>query len=131
MIPQPYTDPTKMDPHRATNSEPINLQSLKETCGPDGAQELLQIFLDSTMVLFQRMNGAQDNKDSKALKAAAHEMKGACGSIGANKMAAISRSMEAAALAEDWTLCSNLIAELQTSFLSVKKFCEDALCAEG
>jgi len=126
MISYPFSDPSNIDPQKI-NNEPINLQALKETCGEDGAQELLQIFLDSTEDLFGRMNRANETRDSKSLKAAAHEMKGACGSVGANKMAAISRSLESAALAEDWSSCSKLIGELQSSFLSVRRFCEGVL----
>jgi HPt (histidine-containing phosphotransfer) domain-containing protein len=124
MISHQYGEQANIEPQRV---EPINLHALQEACGTEGAHELLQIFLDSTAELFLRMNAANNGKDSKGLKAAAHEMKGACGSVGANKMAAISRSLESAALAEDWPLCGKLVDDLQSNFRTVKKYCEDIL----
>lgn len=110
-----------------TSSDVINLAALEAACGEEGAQELLGIFVDSTRTLFERMDAALAQRDSKALKAVAHEMKGACGSIGANTMASLSKSMEQSALNSDWDLSAQLLRELKDDFESVCKFCEGVL----
>lgn len=105
----------------------INMKALEAACGEEGAQELLQIFVDSTQDLFDRMDVALNTKDPKKLKASAHEMKGACGSVGATAMATISKSMELAALAEDWELSGRLLQELKDNFKTVRAFCDRVL----
>jgi len=112
----------------AQPSEPvINLEALEAACGEDGARELLQIFLDSTESLLRSIDSAQEKSDGKMLKAHAHEMKGACASIGANEMTATSKNLEQAALAGDFAQSARSIKELRIRFESVKKFCQTAI----
>jgi two-component system sensor histidine kinase/response regulator len=119
--------PAKQQPVSAPSAEMINLKALESACGEDGAQELLEIFIDSTQDLFKRMDSALASKNAKSLKGNAHEMKGACGSVGANAMASISKNLEVSALAENWDLCSQLVRELKENFSSVRTFCEGVL----
>jgi signal transduction histidine kinase/HPt (histidine-containing phosphotransfer) domain-containing protein len=113
----------------STPQEPdaINMQALESACGSEGARELLEIFVHSTDDLFGRMNAALSAKDAKQLKSCAHEMKGACASIGAQDMAAISKNIEASALAENWADSGNLVRDLQASFVPVRAFCQRIL----
>jgi hypothetical protein len=54
-------------------------------------------------------------------------MKGACGSVGATTMAVLSKSIELAAVAEDWDLSGQLTRELKENFQIVRTFCEGVL----
>ncbi len=113
----------------ATPQEPdaINLQALEAACGQDGARELLEIFIQSTDDLLQRMNAALSAHDAKQLKSCAHEMKGACASIGAHDMAAISKNIEAIAVTENWGQSGDLVRALEESFTPVRAFCQRIL----
>jgi HPt (histidine-containing phosphotransfer) domain-containing protein len=114
-------------PPSASSSEVLNIQALEAACGEDGTHELLSIFLESTQILFQRMETALAHQDSKALKATAHEMKGACGSVGANTMAELSRSMEEFALCCDWVESARLLQSLKENFTLVRAYCQRML----
>ncbi|HEY9776525.1 MAG TPA: response regulator [Planktothrix sp.] len=111
-------------PARSAEQPPINIQALENACGEDGARELIEIFLDSTVNLLQRMDDALASKNGKMTKAHAHEMKGACASVGATEMSATSRQLEQAGLGEDWTQAATLIAELKSEFERVRNFCQ-------
>jgi HPt (histidine-containing phosphotransfer) domain-containing protein len=105
----------------------IDWTTLESVCGEEGARELLEIFLDSTLSLFERMDQAFASRNGKQLKMNAHEMKGACASIGASDMSATSKELEQAALAEDWQQASSLLCELKADFEAVRAYCKSIL----
>jgi signal transduction histidine kinase/HPt (histidine-containing phosphotransfer) domain-containing protein len=73
---------------------PINWQGLQQSCGEDGALEILRIFVDSSRVILQRLEVAIEAKDAGALKAAAHELKGATASVGSLNMSSVCKKLE-------------------------------------
>ncbi len=83
----------------------IDLAYVRELVGDDDAivRELLQLFYDSMRdVVRDKMAVALENRDSSAMKAHAHELKGASGNIGATAIGERCRQIEQWAEAEAW-----------------------------
>lgn len=121
----PCSNAGKMPP--PPEEQLINFEQLKTSCGEDGAHELLGIFLDSTNNLFDRMESALAAKDAKQLKNLAHEMKGACASVGSVDMAAFSKSLEQAAMTDNWSESRRLVQTLKELFARVQAKCESIM----
>ncbi|HEY9676869.1 MAG TPA: response regulator [Drouetiella sp.] len=107
----------------------INFESLKDTCGEDGAIELIGVFTSSTDTLLNRIYDAIEIKDSTKLKAAAHELKGSCGSMGATDMAALSKELEQIALAQNWDVAPTLYMQLVSIYEAVQVYCKELVDA--
>ena len=111
----------------SADSRLLNLEGLRDTCGDDGATELIGVFLSSTDTLLARLYDAITAKDSKALKAAAHELKGSCASMGSTDMSALSKELEQAAIAQNWDLSPTLYMQLNSCYESVQAYCKEIL----
>ncbi len=105
----------------------LNFESLRDTCGDDGAIELIGVFTSSTDTLLARIYDAITAKDSVKLKSAAHELKGSCGSMGSTEMSALCKEMEQAALAENWDLAPTLYMQIHSVYENVQAYCKEIL----
>lgn len=65
--------------------------------GPDVATELTDLFLVDAPVALGAIADAVERRDAAAVARHAHGLKGSCGSIGANPMAAVCNALERAA----------------------------------
>ena len=74
----------------------IDLSSLREITGGDRALEveLFAVFIESTSECFVALRVAFDNEDHIAWREAAHALKGASGSMGANTLYEICREAQ-------------------------------------
>ncbi len=107
----------------------INYESLKETCGEDGAIELIGVFTSSTDTLLVRIYDAITAKDSIKLKSSAHELKGSCGSMGSTDMAALCKELEQCTVAQNWDLAPTLYMQLNSVYENVQAYCKELLDA--
>lgn len=107
---------------------PIKIEELKATF-KDEVWSILEIFLDSTSELFSRLDLAIQDKEPKVLKAAAHELKGVCLTVGANEMAEHCRLLEVAAVEENWKSCIELLSILRNQFAGIRAFCQESISA--
>ncbi|RTL41509.1 MAG: response regulator [Candidatus Melainabacteria bacterium] len=105
----------------------LNFESLKETCGIDGAIELIGVFTSSTDTLLTRIYDAVTAKDSSKLKSAAHELKGSCGSMGSSDMAVLCKELEQTAVAQNWDLAPTLYMQLHSIYEQVQSYCKELL----
>jgi signal transduction histidine kinase/HPt (histidine-containing phosphotransfer) domain-containing protein len=105
----------------------LNFESLRDTCGEDGAIELIGVFTSSTDTLLARIYDAITAKDSAKLKSSAHELKGSCGSMGSTDMSALCKEIEQAALAENWDLSPTLYMQLHSIYENVQAYCKEIL----
>jgi signal transduction histidine kinase/ActR/RegA family two-component response regulator/HPt (histidine-containing phosphotransfer) domain-containing protein len=102
---------------------PLNWDSLQNTCGEEGARELLQIFIDSSNDLIERLQKSIDDENVRALQAAAHEMKGASAAVGALSMAEPAKTLENDAARADWQKARQTLESLVNNFQIVQTFC--------
>jgi len=108
---------------------PINWQGLQQSCGEDGALEILRIFVDSSRDILHRLEIGVESKDAAALKAAAHELKGATASVGSQHMSSVCKKMEEMAKDKNinFTQASELLKELKGLFDVVISFSQRVL----
>ncbi len=68
--------------------EDFDPEALARNCDndPELARELCQLFLEQSKMLLNRLRGARDAGDSEALRSAAHSLKGAAASVGAERI---------------------------------------------
>ena len=104
--------------------QPFNLAQLESIVGQDIGlkRRYLQLFENTTRPLLSRVGSAVTGRDPEALKRAAHELKGSCGSIGADQMAELGGRLERLAAADSWTVAIQLYEELEVAFDRAKAF---------
>jgi CheY-like chemotaxis protein len=107
-----------------TAAEPIDIGSLEEMVGAEEAVEILNLFVSSSQELLDRISGASTKHDGKALREAAHELKGACASIGASNMARTCQELENAVRNDEWDMVPNLENGLSQNFQLAKNYIE-------
>ena len=107
-----------------TAAEPIDIGSLEEMVGAEEVVDILNLFVSSSQELLDKISGASTKHDGKALREAAHELKGACASIGASNMARTCQELENAARNDEWDMVPNLESGLSENFQLAKNYIE-------
>lgn len=104
--------------------QPFNLAQLESIVGQDLGlkRRYLQLFQTTTRPLLTRLGAAVHGQDSEGLKRAAHQLKGSCGSIGADHMAELSARLERLAAHDSWTSAMQLYEELEVAFGRASEF---------
>ena len=88
--------------------------------GTKYAGEIIEVFLDTTDIDMKNVAQSIANKESKELFAAAHKLKGACGTVGAKKLHKLSEKLESAAKEMDWKQAEKLLQLMQASVTNVR-----------
>jgi two-component system sensor histidine kinase/response regulator len=97
---------------------PFNMGQLESIVGRDVTlkRRYLELFELTTRPLLTRLGDAVRSRDPIAVRRAAHELKGSCGSIGATPMAELSGRMERLDVHESWPDAELLYQELEAAF---------------
>jgi HPt (histidine-containing phosphotransfer) domain-containing protein len=105
-------------------AQPFNLGQLESIVGRDLAlkRRYLELFENSTRPLLSRLGAAVTARDPEAVRRAAHELKGSCGSIGAVPMAELSAQLERLDIHEGWPAAEQLYHDLEAAFLKATVF---------
>ncbi|GAB1393507.1 hypothetical protein MASR1M60_16700 [Rhodocyclaceae bacterium] len=113
---------TQWAPTMATSAAsplpPPDFSALRQLCSNDAAvlSELLTLFIETTPPLLDKLNDALARQDAAATKAAAHELKGACGNLGFDSMMRIARQLETSLSSGDRGRTQALAAELGAAY---------------
>ena len=104
--------------------QPFNLGQLESIVGRDLAlkRRYLELFESTTRPLLSRLGAAVMARDPDAVRRAAHELKGSCGSIGAVPMAELSAQLERLDIHEGWPAAEQLYHDLEAAFLKATAF---------
>ncbi|PYM11817.1 MAG: hypothetical protein DME18_12930, partial [Verrucomicrobia bacterium] len=100
------------------------LRELRTPGEPDPVAEIIGLFLDQTPAYLQSLKTACEEKDHEALKKTAHTLKGSCGNLGVEQMAAGCKELELIARQGTLSSAKKLVAQLEKEFLAVKKTLE-------
>jgi len=100
------------------------LRELRAPNHPDPLAEIIDLFIEQTPDLLRSLNEASAQQDAVGLRKAAHTLKGSCGNLGADRMAALCRDLEVAAKQGTLSSARALIARIEQEYQSVKKLLE-------
>jgi PAS domain S-box-containing protein len=104
----------------------VNFDQLKELGDDTGViAELFDLFQTSTTEFLEKLAVAVDGRDVAAIKAIAHEAKGACGNLGVEQMARIAAALEKAVQGADWPLVDTLRVNLEAAFAQTRHAIEE------
>ncbi|HEY9791692.1 MAG TPA: response regulator [Candidatus Obscuribacterales bacterium] len=104
------------------SAQPVDVAVLNDMLGSEEATEILKLFVVSSKELLDKINHSLAAHDAASLKEAAHTLKGACSSIGANSMWRECLELEKAAKADDWNVLPRQYAVLEHKFQEAKDF---------
>ncbi len=102
--------------------EPIDVEGLQELLGVQETAEVLDLFVTSTEELIGQIKEAYDRHDAKSLKEAAHQLKGAAASVGANNIASNCLELERYAKEDRWDDMSTVTDGLSANFHNAKSY---------
>jgi len=98
----------------ARDAGPVDARVLAEILGDDpaGAREVLESFMTTARALVSAAESACRERSADEVRAVAHKLKSAAGSIGAHALADACAALERAAQAHQWPAIDGLAAEL-------------------
>ena len=97
------------------------MRQLRRPDKPDPVVELIDLFIQETPKRLREMRNAATQYDADALAAAAHNLRGCAGSIGAVKMAGLCEKLEENAGRRALQISSRLLKEIETEFDRVRQ----------
>ena len=104
----------------------VNFDQLKELGDDPGLiAELFDLFQTTTTEQLEKLAAAVDGRNVAAIKAIAHEAKGACGNLGVERMARLAADLEKAVQGADWPLVDTLRADLEAAFAQTRHAIEE------
>ncbi|MBF0613754.1 MAG: PAS domain S-box protein [Magnetococcales bacterium] len=113
-------------PKSIGNPPPVEISQLRQLFGDDDVmiRELLDHFQPSAMELLDKLNEMIQKEDGERVLEAALELKEACSNMGVSAMAQLARTMEQAAVRQDWSEADRTQERLIEAFRNVEKFIE-------
>ncbi len=108
-------DEQKTEPFVESGDGVADREALLERTGGDMdlLRELVEIFVDDSLLLVDRIRQAVVQKDADELEKAAHGLKGSVLNFGAKSVAAIAQALETMGRNRDLTQAQNVVAELE------------------
>jgi HPt (histidine-containing phosphotransfer) domain-containing protein len=97
-------------------NEPFSIPALEEALDVDGAQEVIECFLEDCGGLLNTIEQAILMKEQEALRSNSHKLSGCCKAIGADHVYQLSSKLEAYAMQSDWSRAASLLPELKYSY---------------
>lgn len=103
---------------------PIDLEMLDQTFGADGRTEIVDTFVSHTVVLFQKLQAAIDEKNIVLAKDMAHQLKGMSASVYAHEFSKKSLALEGLTKEEtvNWDQVKESLAALEQMFAAIKTY---------
>jgi signal transduction histidine kinase/HPt (histidine-containing phosphotransfer) domain-containing protein len=92
------------------------LAYLHQTFGIEAARRIYEVFETLTPGLLKKIKDACQEKNAKVLKSAAHELKGQCAMVRAQRMAEVCRHLQDAAQMKSWSDVEDIYTELKATF---------------
>ena len=107
-----------------------SLRALRRPGRPDVVQKILNAFLSSSAELVVTMRDAVSQVDATAVRRAAHNLKSSSANVGALKLSAYCRDLEALGRAETLAKTPEVLAELEAEYARVEAAVNDELRAD-
>jgi len=100
----------------------LELATLRSVVGdnPVKLRQYLDLFASTTGTLLEQIVAATGQRDAARLSRLAHTLKGTCGNVGAQEMAALASALEGAAGLGDWLAAAGFSRDLDSCFIRTK-----------
>ncbi len=82
---------------------------------PSAAAELVELFLSEGLRMSSALRGAADSRDGAALRSLCHELVGAAGTVGAERVVALTRALQHASKNDDFEAVSRELPRLEAA----------------
>ena len=117
-------DPTDSNATSSGGNGPIDPTALKSIFGDDDDTfvEILKEFVEPSSANAEEIEIAYQERSADGVSKAAHKLKSSSRSIGANELADICQTLEAAGKKEDWEVIDNVAPRLSTSIQEVIEY---------
>jgi len=102
-------------------SLPDELRMLAEMGDAETVREVIHVFQSDTEARIGRIASAVAADNTEKARSEAHAIKGSAGQVGAARVSAIAKEMEAAAGRRDLAEVRRLLAELESAFAAVRR----------
>jgi HPt (histidine-containing phosphotransfer) domain-containing protein len=106
---------------------PFDIAGLNDMYGQETVAELLQMSVDESRGLLDQIRTGQDEKDSKIVMAAAHQLKGLASTMTINKLAGLCFELESLARQEQWESIPDVADRLNVEFERVRTYIASVL----
>lgn len=116
-----------MSDAHAGSSAPFDIDALYEMYGKETVAELLQMSVDEARGLLDQINSAIQDRDSKIVLAAAHQLKGLASTMTINELARLSFELESSAKQDSWETISGTKDRLESEFTHVAEYVSEVL----
>ena len=114
-------------PQSSAEPPPIEIRQLRQLFGNDDSmiRELLHHFPSSARELLDRLWQSVKETDKTLLNDTAFELQEACANMGAEGMATVARTLEQAAVEDDWTKAKAAMEHLERVFREIECYVQD------
>jgi HPt (histidine-containing phosphotransfer) domain-containing protein len=112
-------------------SPPVDVATLNRLYGEETVKELLEMSVKEARDLVGQITDAVGTRDSKAITAAAHQLKGLASTMTIGDLATVSYEIEQAARQEQWDAIKEKQKSLQKIFDDIDQFVTGFLRKEG
>lgn len=100
---------------------PINLDELKALYGEDSMKELLEMSVKEFRTLVDSLKKSVPGKDSAAVAADAHQLKGMSATMTMTKVAELAYKLETVAKSQNWENSADLLAGIESCLAEIEE----------
>jgi HPt (histidine-containing phosphotransfer) domain-containing protein len=111
------------EPAIATALDKEILQAFRQAMGADASALLgllIDVYLEETPTLLEKLSGAIVRGDADARKQAAHTLKSSSASLGATKFSKLCEELESMEASKTTAIASELVAQLESEYEKIK-----------
>lgn len=131
-LPVKATDPST-PPARPARSDGLDMDRVRRACRDNPAQirEMLELFIGSTQELLDKLHEAREKGDARQTGRMAHQIKGACAYMGAQRMVQLTSAIEDAVKLDDLVATDAALQGLEGEFIAVGKEIDAILAGQA
>jgi HPt (histidine-containing phosphotransfer) domain-containing protein len=108
-------------------AKPFDIDSLYDMYGKETVAELLQMSVDEARGLLDQIARGIEQRDTKSVMAAAHQLKGLASTMTINNLAKLSFELETSARQEQWDDIPATTSRLETEYRQLADYVNEVL----
>jgi HPt (histidine-containing phosphotransfer) domain-containing protein len=108
-------------------AKPFDIDSLYDMYGKETVAELLQMSVDEARGLLDQIARGIEERDTKSVMAAAHQLKGLASTMTINNLAKLSFELETSARQEQWDDIPSTTSRLETEYRQLADYVNEVL----